>query len=330
MNYLILNKCTDKLLLSAKMNPENNYYIYSTNLSEEDPKLNLNGTNYILPNIYFGEPQEVSLKGILWDENNLSIDDVDKLNEYLELDKPAYLGNLYCDELEQLLEYDPFLGNSSCKVPENIGNNTDIALLVRQGSILIIDYIDKLRELGYKILTLGDYQKLVPESDILVYKPTKDLETDFNNIHKILTSEKMAFIGSINEVDLDEYNATLLDKLISSCIFSSKICLTIYYELLFSNLKLDLSTYKYALFCNRLPRETSYGQKIQLISDAKYILDNCYKTSADPVLYGHYARCAIDIPDEDLAEEFITETSKSYQFSRKQRINRENISNKTD
>lgn len=320
MKYLILNKCTDKLLLSAMYNPDNDYYLSVSNVIEKEELDKQHDDHYILQNIHTKEPTEL-LDGILWDENNLSIDDVEKLNTYLEIDKPAYLGNLYCEELEQLLEYDPFMGNISCPIPDTKEKVGKCAYLARHDEIFFADYIAEIKKLGYdRILTLGDFQKLVSPQDILTYKPTKDLKTDVANIARILYSGNIAFYPIINYSTPTEYESELVSEVLKEIKFDEKISLLTYYGFMFTNFTFDFKDYDYLIMADRLPRSTFCNQTEQLHSNSKDDFMSQIKT------FSWYKELKSKIVNVEnlIGDEYVEEESDSYIFSKKYRDNNGN------
>ena len=120
MEYQIIGTVTEVIMLMAYLNPKDKFYIHTeqedvigTDLTESAN----NGKCYVLDNIIFENPDK-HRDAILCDTESLSIEQVDQLNEYLEKDERAWISHLYCDELKQLTDYEPFLGNRQCNIPE--------------------------------------------------------------------------------------------------------------------------------------------------------------------------------------------------------------------
>lgn len=231
MRYLILGHVSNKLLLFAKNNPTYEFFVYTNNLDAylyDLPDNYIEGKKYLLDNIKFTTSSDTILDGVLWDETTLTVEQIDIINDYLDLDKEVFLGNLYCEELEQLLEYDFFLGNVSCTIPEKPIADKHIVKIEKQYTLKYIDYLDSILDSGYSIITIGDFQKLVDETKIKTYKLTNNLETDIVNLKKLFDNcGKSMFIPfmSNNDDSLTEYQTELLENIYSSYEFDGIVLL---------------------------------------------------------------------------------------------------------
>lgn len=275
MKNLIVGHVSNKLLLTAYFNEQDTFYVNINDKDSEDAK-ECFGKPYMLENIILGRPENTELDQVYWDEDGLSIDDVELLNEFLEVDKPAYLGKLYCEELEQLLEYEPFLGNSSydlSKIKEKEANaEKHHAIFTKYENAKLIDYIDYLLNNYDRILVLGDFQKLVPDDKVIVYKPTDNVDEDIKNIKKIFNSYNIAYIPNISN-RLQEDNYVKLNSKISEEITFEKnglLAASLNSDVDCGDYDIILEATRYpfsGLYCEQY-RQVNYGYSIILDSNS--------------------------------------------------------------
>lgn len=219
MEYQIIGKVTDTLLLMAYENQSDKFYIHTDEEDIINKELGLtedsnNGKKYILPNIIFEHPDK-HRDAILCDTEALSIEQVDLLNEYLEKDEMAWISHLYCDELKQLIDYEPFLGNKQCDIPEtNLFEDSEKILLIKDNFSIFYSAInDILKDENSTLIILGNYQNFIHNEKIKVYNVTEDKETDLKNLNLLVHSDKRIYI--INDISgfYTKYQKELLSEL---------------------------------------------------------------------------------------------------------------------
>lgn len=217
MEYQIIGKVTDTLLLMAYENPNDKFYIHTdkedAEISEMTEDAN-NGKKYILPNIIFEYPDK-HRDAVLCDTDSLSIEQVDLLNEYLEKDERAWISHLYCDELKQLIDYEPFLGNKQCDILETkLYEENEKTLIIKDIYSIFYSALNEiLKDENSTLVILGNYQNFVHNKKIKVYNITEDKETDLKNLELLMHSDKHVYI--INDISglYTKYQIDLLNEL---------------------------------------------------------------------------------------------------------------------
>jgi hypothetical protein len=217
MEYQIIGKVTDTLLLMAYENPNDKFYIHTdkedAEISEMTEDAN-NGKKYILPNIIFEYPDK-HRDAVLCDTDSLSIEQVDLLNEYLEKDERAWISHLYCDELKQLIDYEPFLGNKQCDILETkLYEENEKTLIIKDVYSIFYSALNEiLKDENSTLVILGNYQNFVHNKKIKVYNITEDKETDLKNLELLMHSYKHVYI--INDISglYTKYQIDLLNEL---------------------------------------------------------------------------------------------------------------------
>ena len=221
MEYQIIGTVTEVIMLMAYLNPKDKFYIHTeqedvigTDLTESAN----NGKCYVLDNIIFENPDK-HRDAILCDTESLSIEQVDQLNEYLEKDERAWISHLYCDELKQLIDYEPFLGNRQCNIPEkNLYIDNEKTLLVKENEAIFYTVLDKLlTDNDTKIVILGNYQHFITDNRISVYNVTEDKEIDKRNLDLLMHSAKHVYLitdltGLQTKYQVDLINETVVDN----------------------------------------------------------------------------------------------------------------------
>ena len=277
MKYQVLGKVSPLILLIAYLNPNDTFYINTNKEETEKYSLGstLNGKQYVLDNIIIEYPVRHHSEGILVDLHELSANDIDHINEYLEKDEPAWLSDLYCAELQQLNEYAPFLGNKQCNIPtKNLVSNPDVNLVDIHATAVYFEFVDKIltEEKDSKIIFIGNWQHFVHNDRILVYNPVYDKEIDQKNIDLLIHSAKKVYItmDTLNELDEISVNHKIKNAIYwSELLYSSEFnrsgvdCIDYYesfkqYPMIYTKFKKQVGTFWLGQPCYFFGNDSKY------------------------------------------------------------------------